>query len=299
LSGTFLSEYAMWLFAPYPFLLPWLLIRYFSLPAIPVDDALFRMLHHDWSGDSFAHMLLANTLVWVSSYSLAFAVFHLARYTRAANFKFNPGVPPLRMIVSEVFRSFGGVVVLTAYQAVFLTQHYRGLVISPPVPTELVVWSAVIALYSDLHFYAIHRAMHAVPVLYRWVHKVHHKSINTDPWSGLSMHPVEHLLYFSALLLCLLPIPGGVPFFVTNTLRLSLLIYPIPAHIGYWPFEKHHWEHHTQFNYNYGSSMLWDVVCGTTYEEFSHLRQRSNAQNLGQKARAAAAKQQQELAMGD
>ena len=45
------------------------------------------------------------------------------------------------------------------------------------------------------------------------------------------MHPLEHLVYFSAVFLGLL-VPGGVPFWVTNLLCIALTVYPIPAHIG-------------------------------------------------------------------
>ncbi len=31
----------------------------------------------------------------------------------------------------------------------------------------------------------------------RHFHSLHHKSYNPGPWSGLSMHPVEHLLYYT------------------------------------------------------------------------------------------------------
>jgi|TARA_B110000238_G_C15882533_1_gene334121 sterol desaturase/sphingolipid hydroxylase (fatty acid hydroxylase superfamily) len=33
------------------------------------------------------------------------------------------------------------------------------------------------------------------------VHALHHRNVNIGPWSGLSMHPVEHLLYLSSLLI--------------------------------------------------------------------------------------------------
>eukprot|EP00729_Bicosta_minor_P023580 gene23580-18820_t len=33
--------------------------------------------------------------------------------------------------------------------------------------------------------------------LYNNVHSLHHKSYITGPWSGLAMHPVEHLFYYS------------------------------------------------------------------------------------------------------
>ena len=46
----------------------------------------------------------------------------------------------------------------------------------------------------------MHRLIHWPP-LYRTVHKLHHYNINPGPWSGLAMHPVEHLLYFSGVLI--------------------------------------------------------------------------------------------------
>jgi len=264
LSREFLSEYATWLVAPYPFLIPWVLWQSRHLPA-DVDDAFFRAMHHDWTRDSFMQMLTANFTLWLMAYSTAWIAFQVGRLPIFRRSKFNPNVPPLSMILTEMARSFGGLVVLTVFQYA-LKHAYPNLELSLPSPSEQLSWLPVIALYSDFHFYVIHRALH-LPALYRAMHKVHHKSINTDPWSGLSMHPFEHVAYFSAVFLCVLPIPGGVPFWVTNTLRVSLIIYPIPAHIGYWPFEKHHWEHHTQFNYNYGSSMLYDLLLGTTFVE--------------------------------
>ena len=56
----------------------------------------------------------------------------------------------------------------------------------------------VIPLWREVHFYAIHRLIHWPP-LYQAVHSLHHRNTNPGPWSGLSMHPVEHLLYFSAV----------------------------------------------------------------------------------------------------
>lgn len=68
--------------------------------------------------------------------------------------------------------------------------------------------------FRGLHFFLVHRCMHPWfgigrsaldgdigATLYRWVHSLHHKSYNPGPWSSLSMHPVEHLLYFSCFLL--------------------------------------------------------------------------------------------------
>ena len=108
------------------------------------------------------------------------------------------------------------------------------------------------------------------------------------------MHPVEHAIYFSAFLPCL--VMPAIPFWVTNLTAISMVAYPIPSHIGYAPFERHHYEHHTKFNYNYGSSQLWDVLCGTTYEDYSGATGRAPPTEAA-KLRAEEAKRQERLAL--
>jgi hypothetical protein len=39
--------------------------------------------------------------------------------------------------------------------------------------------------------------------------------------------------------------------------------------IVFFASQRHHYDHHTKFNYNYGSSQLFDVLCGTTFEDYS------------------------------
>src|SRR5947207_8966718 len=51
----------------------------------------------------------------------------------------------------------------------------------------------------EAHFFAIHRLIHT-PLLYKWIHSIHHNSINPSPWSSLSMHPVEALAYHGVAL---------------------------------------------------------------------------------------------------
>ena len=83
-------------------------------------------------------------------------------------------------------------------------------------PAWSVFFIAFGCLYQDFNFYWVHRYIHrwgwpekTFPwcdpgrFLYKWVHSYHHKSFNPGPWSGLAMHPVEHLLYFSRSFVCL------------------------------------------------------------------------------------------------
>ena len=124
-------------------------------------------------------------------------------------------------------RSFGGIAILTGRQVWLVPLNPSG-----PLATSAagkVGWLVFVMLWADLHFYASHRLLHAYKSLYRYVHKVHHRSHNTDPWSGLSMHPIEQLIYFSAMLVGCLPGLGAVvPFWVTHALSVGLVVYLIP-----------------------------------------------------------------------
>ena len=62
--------------------------------------------------------------------------------------------------------------------------------------------------------------------------------------------------------------------------------------MGMWPFEKHHWQHHAEFNYNYGASQLWDELFGTSFNEYMNRKQKTD----GDRARALEAKRQRQLA---
>ena len=54
--------------------------------------------------------------------------------------------------------------------------------------------------WMTFHFYCIHRLIHWRP-LYRLTHYLHHRNISTNPWTGISMHPVESMIYFSSIAL--------------------------------------------------------------------------------------------------
>ena len=51
--------------------------------------------------------------------------------------------------------------------------------------------------------------------LYRYVHSLHHLSKNPIAWSGVSMHPVESFMYYTAMLIPVLA--GAHPLVVLYT----------------------------------------------------------------------------------
>ena len=111
----------------------------------------------------------------------------------------------------------------------------------------------------EVHFYCGHWLIHQGP-LYRWIHKIHHNSINPSPWSSMSMHPVEGTFFFSEMMWHLI-IPSN-PFVALFQLT-STAYGAIVGHIGFDKLEltddramdSHaytHYLHHKYFEVNYG-----------------------------------------------
>ncbi|MFT5449466.1 MAG: sterol desaturase/sphingolipid hydroxylase (fatty acid hydroxylase superfamily) [Gammaproteobacteria bacterium] len=182
---------------------------------------------------------------------------------------------------------------ITAYEAITywaFANGYLGLFDLSTGPLLFWGWFVALVLLAPVihavHFYFAHRLLH-VKLLYKTVHSLHHRNVEVGPWSGLSMHPVEHILYFSTVvvqwLLALHP--------VNALLQIQLAaFYPALGHCG---FEKlktgkqsaldggsyFHYLHHKYFECNYGGSLApLDKLFGTfhdgTDEALASMRER-------------------------
>lgn len=67
--------------------------------------------------------------------------------------------------------------------------------------------AGLVALY-EVTFYFLHRLLHTRP--FQGVHGIHHKSVRTTPWSGLSVHPIEGLFIEAPILLFALLAPVSI-----------------------------------------------------------------------------------------
>jgi len=94
-----------------------------------------------------------------------------------------------------------GVTVWTFYEVLMLWALANGYAPALTMPEDLV-WLVLLIfllpLWETTHFFLIHRLIHSSS-LYQRVHALHHRNTNVGPWSGLSMHPVEHLIYLSTV----------------------------------------------------------------------------------------------------
>ena len=143
--------------------------------------------------------------------------------------------------------------------------------------SENPVWFALLLVLTPIwisfHFYWIHRLLHWPP-LYKVAHGLHHRNTNVGPWSGLSMHPLEHLLFFSSVLIHLI-IPAHPLHILFHMQHQSLTA--ATSHTGFENLlikdEKtlalgtFHQLHHRYFEVNYGNlQMPWDKWFGSFHD---------------------------------
>ncbi|MEM6934708.1 MAG: sterol desaturase family protein, partial [Pseudomonadota bacterium] len=153
-------------------------------------------------------------------------------------------------------------------------------------PVWFALWFLIIPIWSSLHFYWIHRFLHWPPI-YKIAHALHHRNVNVGPWSGISMHPLEHLLFYTNFLIHLV-VPSHPAHVIFHAFIQSLG--PIASHSGFEGLivkderrmklgDFFHQLHHRYFECNYGTvEMPWDRWFGTfhngTAEATADVRER-------------------------
>lgn len=245
---------------------------------------------------------------------LWYSAFELHLYVRKAQgnrFKYNgkfPAESPSDVFwfksqnIDNMLRGFlSGVPIWTGTQVLVLwafANGYAPWVSFADHPIYLAILCLLVPVIHEFHFFCIHRLIH-IPFLYKWVHSVHHNSINPSPWSSLSMHPVEHLLYFLPMAYHLI-IPSNpvIAIYQLHTAGFGA----IPGHIGFDKIEvgdeklmdSHayvHYLHHKYFEVNYGDGLIpIDKWVGTFHDGSKEADQLMKERFRKKKAKANAKK---------
>ena len=221
---------------------------------------------------------------------LFFGGLHLWFYImkgQGTDYRYSTRLPPEKaksrlfgkQVRENVFWSLAsGVTIWTAYEAVTWWLYANEMLpfsswASNPV--WFIALIVLIPLIREVHFYLVHRLLHWQP-LYRAAHYLHHRNTNIGPWSGLSMHPIEHLLYFSGVIVHW--VIASHPFHAMFHL-CHLGFSPAPGHTGFDEIGKEgkkglkigaymHYLHHQYFECNYGGDGLpiIDKLMGTYHD---------------------------------
>lgn len=265
------------------------LVMYFAfLPNLETMQSFhWRWVGTIWAMNVVAQSVVAGTLHWWlyirkgQGMTKKFEKRDLARSN--GTFSFN------NQVLDNIWWTLGSAMtVATVYQCVIfwaMANNYVPTVNWSENPIWCLVWMAFIPMWSGFHFYWTHRLEHH-PRLYRYVHAVHHRNVNTGPWSGISNHWFENILYFTTYFIHLIvpSHPMHLMFHVTFQ-QLS----PVLSHSG---FERvvvnsndvaragdfFHQLHHRYFECNYGTSEIpFDKWFGTFHDGSSEGTARTRA----------------------
>jgi sterol desaturase/sphingolipid hydroxylase (fatty acid hydroxylase superfamily) len=211
-----------------------------------------------------------------------FGKTHPARKTHLGNFKKDQVRKEIYWSgISSLIFAAAGVLMVIAWQkgktAIYVDLH------------QLPYWYLPISLFvamfiHETYYYWLHRWMHR-PKIFKWLHRVHHDSIETNSWTSFSFHPTESVLQAIIVPLIVLFLPMNI-----YVLLLFLVIMTVSAvinHAGIEVFPRgadrhwlgkwfigatHHDLHHKRFRYNYGLYFtFWDRWMNTEYPEYEQL----------------------------
>ncbi len=144
------------------------------------------------------------------------------------------------------------------------------------VPTWLAFPITFLAI--DLGRYLGHRALHAVPLFWRF-HAIHHADPDVDVSTGLRFHPLEALAT-TGISLAIVVALGGPAEAVALSEIISAIVSPwshgkirVPARVDRWlrvvlvtpdVHRIHHSIEHREADSNYGNTLIvWDRLFGT------------------------------------
>jgi sterol desaturase/sphingolipid hydroxylase (fatty acid hydroxylase superfamily) len=181
------------------------------------------------------------------------------------------------LLTAFLFSLVGFGVFLGSEQGFF--RVYRG---DLPHVARLAFEFIAVVLLHDAYFYWLHRALHH-RLLFRRVHRLHHKSRVPTPWAAYSFAPQEALLEAAIIPLATLMIPMHE---LTMFLFVShMIIRNVVGHAGFELFPgwwldapllrfvtttTHHDLHHSQGRCNYGLYFTWwDRWMRTEHPEYA------------------------------
>ncbi|KAL0571084.1 C-4 sterol methyl oxidase [Marasmius crinis-equi] len=157
---------------------------------------------------------------------------------------------------------------------------------------QTMVWQiAFFMFFEDLYHFVAHRALH-IPLLYKHIHKIHHKYSAPFGLAAEYAHPAEVMILgfgtlAGSLVLALFTEVHFVTFFIWVILKL---FQAVDSHSGYdfpwslqrilpfWSGADHHDFHHMAFTDNFATSFRWwDRIFGTDVKFQAYQRRKKSS----------------------
>lgn len=155
-----------------------------------------------------------------------------------------------------------------------------------PFPLYNLIQFPLFILFTDLFIYWIHRGLHH-PLIYRTLHKPHHKWIMPTPFASHAFHPLDG--WSQSVPYHVFPFIFPLQKFAYVILFGFINLWTVFIHDGEYVANSPvingaacHTMHHLYFNYNYGQfTTLWDRMGGSYRKPNDELFRRET--KMGQK----------------
>jgi sterol desaturase/sphingolipid hydroxylase (fatty acid hydroxylase superfamily) len=210
----------------------------------------------------------------------AFVVFWLWRGERLRGRWLRPSPPDRAGMRRDIAYSMSTVLVFSAVANGLYVGTKAGIfrVYSDPARYGLgylLASPVLLIVLHDAYFYFTHRALHHRALFH--IHRVHHLSRHTSPFTAYAFSPAEALIHAAFLPLVTLVVPAHLGalfvflvFMVVRNVHGHLAIELWPAHFAKSPFwslhtsTTHHALHHLRPGTHFGLYFtLWDHLLGT------------------------------------
>ncbi|KAF9892188.1 c-5 sterol desaturase [Aspergillus nanangensis] len=177
-------------------------------------------------------------------------------------------------ISMEIRQTMESMPIMSIFTAPFLVAEVRGYAklydgfSEEPFPYYSILQFPFFIAFTDLCIYWIHRGLHH-PMIYKTLHKPHHKWIMPSPFASHAFHPLDgwsqsvpyHVFPF------IFPLQKLAYVFLFGFINLWTVLIHDGEYVANSPVINGaacHTMHHLYFNYNYGQfTTLWDRLGGS------------------------------------
>mmetsp|Transcript_9285 Transcript_9285/g.28151 ORF Transcript_9285/g.28151 Transcript_9285/m.28151 type:complete len:322 (-) Transcript_9285:66-1031(-) len=234
----------------------------------PLESGDAKTISFNWIWPIVARDLVGSYLI---CYGWEWLLYSSPLAPKMTKYKMNENYPKPEQIRHDQYHTFWCVLCASLVEVAtlhLLSNGYFGTVQTSFFGAAMLCNLSTVAFttyWRLTHFWFVHRMMHpwkttVIPdvgkFLYKHVHSLHHKSYNPSTWAGLSMHPVEGTIYFTA---AMLPALWGAHPYCFILCKLCLAIDSWVAHDGFGPPSAgvyYHYLHHAHFEINYGDTVM-------------------------------------------
>ncbi len=221
----------------------------------------------------FLVFLLQNLVVFAAALGIGYAIRNYYRITTPAITRKEWRIAGITVIINTGITLAGGILWQSGFIRLSINWSF-----------EVLTDTLILLLAMDLLMYVFHYLIHHT-VLYRYIHQLHHESIDPTPIDLFVLHPVETtgfgLLWLIVLLSANFNLPAVVIYLCLN------VIFGVVGHLGFEPLERHgsgqlkmlqwigtsrfHHAHHQDIKGNFGFyTSIWDRLFRTYLQENQH-----------------------------